>query len=1291
MSFGQQRLWTLAQTEGTRTAYNETLAFSVRGPLDRTLLAQALDIVVSRHETLRTRFVSVGGDARQEVGPSETGFSLTVEDLSGAPDPDARLTDRQREECETPFDLYRGPLARGRLITLADSRHALLLTLHHAVFDGRSMEIMLWELSELYGALLRGEADPLPPLKARFAAHCHRQREWVNGLEAAAQAEFWRTYLDGAPELLDLPADRPRPARRSHEGGRVPVRLDPQLTTALRAVARSHRCTLFAAALTGWHILLTRLSGENDTVVGIPVAGRRGPEVSELIGFFVNSLAHRVDLSGDPTGSEALSRVRASLRSSLDHQDLPFERVVEAVNPHRSLSHGPLFQTMLAWGTSRKDLLNLAGTRVEPLVIGFAPAKFDYTLSLHEEDGGIAGHLDYARDLFDDETVRRHVRYLSRVLEQLAADPGRGVADFVLLDEREHGELLALGQGRTTAAPAAGLLERFERQVRERPTAPAVVAGETRLDYATLDRRANRLAHALLARGVRPGDVVGLHCGRTVELLVGIWGILKAGAAYLPLDPGQPGGRLKVIVEEATPSLVLSDVENPPGSWSPLRRVEEEGARDDSPGTTVLPSHLAYVICTSGSTGRPKGVAVRHGNVVNLLDNWLGHYGAIPGEASSGWASIGFDASVHELFLPVTTGAVLHLVPEDLRGDPRQLMSWMRVHGIVHAWLPASYIIWIDEDPEERLRGLVLRQVATGAEPLPEPALHRMRQILPELRICYVYGPTETTVYSITYNETRALERRCPIGRPVDNTRIRLLDQRRRPVPPGVTGEVYIGGAGVADGYLNRPDLTGERFLPDPLVPGERVYRTGDLARLLPDGNFEFVGRVDDQVKLRGFRIEPAEVAAALRELPGVTEAAVLADRDEAGETVLVAGVGRVDGPPVPPHEWRAALSDRLPDYMIPSWFAEFPRLPLNRSGKLDRQAVLDHARTTPPAQVNVQAPRDGVEMSLYRIWRRVLLHPGIGVTDDFFAVGGTSLSAIKVAHLIRERFGRDLPIRDVLEHPTIERLAARLRRGVPAGGDDSLIEFRAGRGGGRVVCVHPAGGTAFCYLRLATALPDGTRVEGIQAPGLNPGEEPLPTVEAMAEHYLTLVRPAPEETLVLCGLSYGGLVAHEMGRRLARAGHHRLAVVLLDTHGTDDEAKRAAFAPVEAAEFREKLVRFNGMYPGIDDAQIDRYFRIYNHNRVAARDYVPRPTTAPLLLVQAEAEGQTRGEAAAAEAELRRFWQDRALGGFRVEQVEGGHWDVLEGERVPRIAELITDELVRLDGRFAGNPVAEA
>ncbi|MEU1145251.1 amino acid adenylation domain-containing protein [Streptomyces sp. NPDC005863] len=1287
-SFGQQRLWALDQAEGSHAAYNEQLAYLIEGELDRTSLARALDALTARHETLRTRFVPVEGEARQEIAAPGSGFALRSEDLSGRPDVEELLAARLREECETPFDLGAGPLARGQLLTLAPQRHALLLTLHHSIYDGLSMGIVLTELSTLYAALRRGQPDPLPPLPAQFADHAARQHVWVEGEEARAQSAYWQQQLAGAPALLALPTDRPRPIRQDHDGGRVPVRLSSSLTKALSSAARAQDGTLFTAVLTGWHILLGLLSGESDIVVGIPVAGRLRPEYEGLIGFFANSLALRADLSGDPTGAEAIGRVRGVLREALDHQDLPFERVVHAVNPPRSLSHSPLFQTMFSWGTAPHDRLQLPGARVEPLDIPYAPAKFDLTLLLHREGDGVAGYLDYARALFDHDTAERFGRYLARVLEQLARHPEREITAYSLLDADERAQLLSEGQGRVTSGPVVGPVERLAEQVRVRPDEPALVCGDTRLTYAELDRRANRLAHALHARGVRPGQVVGLHCGRTTEFVVGMWGVLKAGAAYLPLDPGQPHGRLRAIVEEAAPALVLGDVADPPGPWLSVGDVEAEGVREDAPCEPPSPSQLAYVIYTSGSTGRPKGVAATHGNIANLLENWLAVYGALPGEPSSAWASIGFDASVHELFLPLTTGGVLHLVPDELRGDPEVLLGWMREHRIAHAWLPASYISWIDEDPEARLAGLALRQLATGAEPLPERALWRLCAALPGLRVCYVYGPTETTVYSITHNVPRDLDRRSPIGRPVDNTLIYLLDRRRELVPPGVVGEVYIGGAGVTRGYLNRPDLTEERFVDDPFVPGERVYRTGDLARRLPGGDYEFVGRADDQVKLRGFRIEPGEVAAALRELPGVLEAAVLADRDEAGELHLVAGIGRGDAPESTPAQWRAALAERLPDYMIPALFAEFTRLPLNRSGKLDRKEVLDRARASRSDQVNTLAPRDRVEMALYRIWRKVLVHPDIGITDDFFAVGGTSLSAIKVAHLIREEFGRTLPIRDVLQYPTVEQLAARLRGQAPAAPDNGLIEFCAGRDGQRVVCVHPGGGTAFCYLPLASALPDGVRVQGVQAQGIDPGEEPLRSVEAMAEHYLSLLRPGPDETLVLCGLSFGGLVAHEMGRRLARAGHRGVSVVLLDTHGTDDPAERTRLAPVDAAEFRDKLVRFNGMYPGIDDAQIDRYFQIYNLNRAAARNYVPQISDAPLLLVQAaETEVPEGGDPVAAGAALRRFWLARTRAGLTVETVDGGHWDVLEGERIPRIAALIADRLAPPGAAASASP----
>ncbi|MFI0716636.1 amino acid adenylation domain-containing protein [Streptomyces inhibens] len=1297
-SFAQQRLWFLAQLPGANAAYNEPLAFVLDGPLDRDVLARSLDALTARHETLRTRLVERSGEVLQCIDPPSAGLALAFDDLTNAPDSGARLAALQEEEAGTAFDLAAGPLGRGRLITLGAERHVLLLTFHHTIYDGQSMNVMMKELSLLYEALLHGGDNPLPPLTTQYADHAQAQRETVLGGELADQESYWRRTLEGVPPVLELPTDRPRPPERRHEGGRVEFGLDAETTAALRALARRHGATLFVAVLTGWAILLSRLSGRTDIVVGSPVANRRGPAAAGLIGFLVNSLALRVDLSGSLTAAGALARARAVVREALTHQDLPFERVVELVNPPRSAAHTPLFQTMFAWQPDRHNLLDLPGVRAEPLPIPHAPAKFDLSLVAIESADRVVGHLDYATSLYDRATAQRWADHLQHLLRDMARHPDRDIAALELMGEEERlhllrdwdatGTVLEPALSAPIAAPtpqsvlaATGLVELFEAQVRERPHQTAVVCRDGALDYATLDRRASHLAHALIARSVRPGDVIGLHVTRSRALAVGILGILKAGAAFLPLDPGQPRDRLAGMVEDAACPLVLSDHDagQRPEQWLSLAATESEGAAGEHPLCDIghAPDRLAYVIFTSGSTGRPKGVAVEHGSVLNVFANWQARMGSHPGEAGSAWSSIGFDVSVHELLLPLTTGGVLHIVPEDLRGDPEALMGWMREHGIVQAFLPPAYVKWIDEDPARRLRGLSLRTLLTGVESLTESALHRLTLHLPDLRICFGYGPTEATLYSTAYYQPRPLERQCPIGRPLGDTRLYVLDSRMQPVPPGVVGEVYLGGACLARGYLNRPDLTKERFLPDPFLPGERVYRTGDLARRLPDGQAHYVGRADDQVKLRGFRIEPAEIEAALSALPDVREAVVLVDRDGTGQSRLVAGIGRGAAPARTVHDWRTALGQRLPDYMVPAVFVDLPALPLNRSGKLDRSALIELARAQSSQQVNTASPRDHIEHGLYRIWQEVLLHTNIGIGDNFFEIGGTSLSAIKMANGVAETFGRSVPVAEIMLRPTIEALGALLREGGAYRAAGSVIEFRGGTGA-RVVCVHPAGGTAFCYLPLAGFLPETVALHGIQSPGINPGEDPLPTIEAMADAYLGLLEPLGTGPLVLTGLSYGGLVAHEMGRRLARTGRTDISVVLLDTQATDDPVARAAITAVDMAEFRDKLVRFNGMYPGIDDAQVERYFRIYNHNRMTARDHVPGSSPARLVLAQAVPEGTDT----AFHAEGRAFWQHRSTGDFRVEPMDCDHWEMLENAEAVRVADIITTELAHHGAR---------
>ncbi|MFD9820066.1 non-ribosomal peptide synthetase [Streptomyces violascens] len=1296
LSYAQQRLWVLSQIKGASEAYHMPMAVELRGALDRPALGRALDTIAARHEVLRTRLVAVAGVPFQRVGPADAGFPLAIADLTGVPDAQEQLTVLQREEATAPFDLERGPLARGRLVMLDAERHILLLTFHHTVSDGWSKSVVNRELGALYAAFKEGADDPLPALPVQYADYAAWQRQWLSEGAAEQQSAYWRKALADAPALLELPTDRPRPAEQDYRGAQVPVVIDEELTSALRALANQNGSTLFKTVLTGWALTLSRLAGTEDVVIGAPAANRTRPELEGLIGFFVNTVALRVDLSGEPTVADLVRRTDAAVLSALQHQDLPFERVVEAVNPPRNLGHTPLFQAMLAWQKSAEETLELPGVESVPLEFPRFTAAFDLTLCLTARDGRVTGELDYAAALFDPGTAERHIRQLLHVLRQMADDPQRPVAALTLLDERElHQVLVEFNDTELTPNPT-GLVERFEARVRERPHQVAVVHEGERLDYATLDRRANRIARALIARGVHTDRVVGLHMGLSVDLVVGILGVLKASGAYLPLDPALPHERLAGMVADSEAVLVLSDTDGAPAPsatpqdgtapgpagdapstpWLRLASVEADAPRDDAPAAPYRPDDLAYVIYTSGSTGRPKGVAATHRGILNLLDYWSEEFGATPGLPSAMWPSFAFDASVQEFLLPLTTGGVLQLVPQDVREDPETLTAWMREHRIVDILLPPSFVRWICEAPEERLAGLSLRCVRTGLEPLPEDTLHRMEQALPGLRVLNGYGPTETALYCTAQLDPQPLARQAPIGRPVANTRTYVLDERLRPVPIGVAGELYIAGSGLARGYLNRPDLTAERFVPDPFVPGARMYRSGDIARWLPDGQLLYVGRRDHQVKLRGFRIELGEIEATLLEQQGVSEAAVLADRDAAGEPRLVAAVGVGGAAPRPVAEWRAALAVRLPGHMIPAVFVELPRLPVTDNGKLDRAALLALAHSSLPAQVNQAAPRDHIEMTLYQIWQGLLLRPEIGIRDDFFDIGGTSLSAIKLAHAVREAFGEALSVRDVLLHPTIENLGGRLRRGTSGPPPSNLLDFRAGDGGARVVCVHPAGGTAFCYLSLAKALPDSVGVHGIQSPGVNPGESFLPSVEAMAASYLELIAPLLDAPLVLTGLSYGGLVAHEMGRRLAAAGHDGVSVVLLDTQGADDPERRAAVAPVDMTEFRDKLVKFNGMYPGIDDRQIEQYFHIYNHNRLTAASHVPAPTPARTVLMQA-----VEGAPGPLLEEVRSFWRRRAEGDYRVEPVRCDHWEMLESEAVLRVAATIEAELTDLAG----------
>ncbi|WP_406841627.1 non-ribosomal peptide synthetase (plasmid) [Streptomyces sp. AHU1] len=1288
-SFSQQRLWFLAQMQGASEAYHIPLAFELQGPLNQDALTRALDTMVQRHDALRTRLIAVGGEVHQHVDPPGQRFPLQHHDLTKRPDSEDQLVLLRQSEATTPFDLAQGPLFRGRLVAMAADRHVLLITAHHIASDGWSTSVFTRELSALYSAFLAGDDDPLPALPARYSDYAAYQRQQISGNAEARQAAYWREALADAPALLELPTDRPRPADQDYRGAQRHIEIDAELTTALHQLSRRNGVTLFMTVLAGWATVLARTSGQSDLVIGTPTANRSRAEWEGLIGFFVNTLALRVDLSGDPSAAELLKRVRGVTLSALTHQDLPFERVVELVKPTRSPSHTPLFQVMFAWQNAGSNALALTGmqvTELEPLGAG---AKFDLALSLGERDGCIVGTLDYACALFDAETVERHIQQLRRVLVQMASHQDTSVTALELLSEHERAQLLTGFDEAAREITPVPFPTLFERNVDKSPQAVAVEFGSLSLTYAELNARANRLARHLVERGVGPERVVAVALPRSVQWLVAILAVMKAGGAYLPVDPTYPPDRIAYMLKDADPTCVLTDTDTASGlpATNDLLLVDDSamlelvGSIDpgnltdterNAPLETTAP---AYIIYTSGSTGWPKGVVVTHAGIAALSVTQRERLGVTEESRVLQFASPSFDAATWEVCMALLSGARLVMAPATDLMPGEGLAEVVRRHAVTHATLPPAALAVMSPDGLPEGMTLVVAGEACPAALVEQWSVNR--------RMINAYGPTETTVCA-TMSAPLSGALTPPIGKPVAGSRVYILDTHLQPVPPGVRGELYVAGASLARGYLGRPELTAERFIEDPHgVPGSRMYRTGDLARWRADGQLEFVGRVDHQVKVRGFRIELGEVEAALLDQPGVVETVVLAENDGAGGTRLLAAVGLGEPDESAAQrpaqarsvsEWRASLARRLPGYMLPELVIELPCLPHTPTGKIDREALLYLARTAGPSQVNTSTPRDHIELTLYQIWKRLLLHPDIGIDDNFFDIGGTSISAIKMAHAIREAFDETLPLRDIMLHPTIEALGGRLRQGAASHGSDNLLALREGDGKRRVICIHPGGGTAFCYLALARALPEDCGVYGIQSPGLNPGESFLPTVETMASSYLQLIEHLiGDGPLVLTGLSFGGLVAHEMGRRLARAGQTNVSVVLLDTHSTDDDTMRRAVEPVEMSEFREKLVKFNGMYPGIEDEQIERYFQVYNHNRAAARAYRVPSTFARLVLLQA-----TKG---LDESELKAgadFWHRRAGSGLNVEQLDCDHWEILESDEVSGVAASIRSELSR-------------
>ncbi|WP_122425431.1 non-ribosomal peptide synthetase [Pseudomonas viridiflava] len=1298
LSFSQRQLWFLDQLEPGSAFYNVPTAVTLKGPLDVAVLESALNGLVARHEILRTTFRSVDGEPCQVVHAAMP-LALSVTDLRSAAEAERETIIRAAVErdAKSPFDLAHGPLFRASLLRLADDEYLWLYCVHHIIADGWSMGVVLHEVAALYGNFLRGQPSSLPPLAVQYADYACWQQQRLGGGALEQQLDFWRRTLHDAPPLLTLPTDRPRPRVQRYAGATFSSSLDSATLRALTSLGRETRGTLFNVLTAALSVLLWRYSGQQDLCIGTPFANRTRPEVEPLIGHFVNTLVIRQRLDPQQTFAELLREVRTTLLDVHTHQDVPFDRVVEAVNPQRDTAYSPLFQVMLVLQNTPGAAVQLPGVEMAPYITGSATAKFDLAFEWVERDGRLNLLVEYNTDLFDVSTIERLSAHYRHLLEQVAQDAKQPIAALQLLTETEREQMLIEWNRSAPLGQVAECVHSLvEAQAAAHPDACAVVFEDQSLSYAELNTRANRLAHYLREQGVGPDVRVAVCIERSLELPVALLAVLKAGGAYVPLDPDYPVGRLGHMLSDSRPAVLLTlgnarailrQAQQDAGWEAPVLDVQADAGlwaecatqNIDPRSIGLTADHLAYVIYTSGTTGLPKGVMVAHRGLSNLLLWCL----QICGESGAMLHKIpfGFDASAWETFWPLATGGRLVIARPGGHFEPGYLAQVVREQRVTAmVFVPAMLQLFLDVDEVTACDSLT--DVFSGGGELSPALARRFQERLPNARLHNVYGPTETTVINSIWTLEPGAEvpaRQLPIGRPIANNRLHVLDERDAPVPVGVTGQLHIGGVGVARGYLGLDTLTAERFIDSPFVAGDRLYRSGDLARYRADGQVEFLGRNDFQVKLRGVRLELSEIEARLDMFPTLRACVVLMVGDTAQNQRLVACY--VADEPLDEATLHAHLAVTLSSAVLPSAYLWLEKLPLTANGKVDRDALAALADQDLAArQVNLGSPRDHIELALYQIWKSLLLAPQIGIRDNFFNVGGTSIAAIKMAYQIGQTFAVDVPVRVIMAHPTIEALGGWLRTGADlAAAQGNLIEFRRGEGQRNVVCIHPAGGTAFCYLSLAKVLPEHVGVYGVQSPGLNPGESTEPTVEAMAEAYLRLIEPMTDRPLILTGLSFGGLVAYEMARRLTAAGHRQVTVVLLDTQGSDDPGFRQQIGTVDMAEFRDKLVRFNGMYPGIEDAQVERYFHLYNHNRLAMAAYDCAPHAGRIVLIQAR-EGFSRRQL----HELRGFWRRRAGDGYLARLVHGGHWDMLESAEVHRVSEVLGLELQRFDTQEA-------
>ncbi|HEU5229914.1 MAG TPA: amino acid adenylation domain-containing protein [Ktedonobacteraceae bacterium] len=1154
LSFAQQRLWFLDQLLPENPAYNNPLLIHFQGSLQVDILFRSLKEIIRRHEALRTIFITVDGQPMQHVLPVLR-LPLSVVDLQvlSSNEQEALILDLATAEAQCPFHLTRGPLVRFFLLRVKEDKHALVFNIHHIISDGWSIDLFLKELNLLYDVYLRGVPSPLPELAVQYADVANWQRQWLHGKQLETQLIFWKEHLQGVPPVSQLPADRPRSVVQTFRGAKYAFEFSQELADTLRQVSLREDCTLFMTLLAVFYALLYRYNGQKDLVVGSPIANRTHSEVEDLIGFFVNTLALRATLSGDMPFRTLLKQVRETTLSAYTHQDLPFQLLVEALQPERNPGHSLIFQIVFALhNTFAPVSWEATGLRVFTQEVESGTVRFDLTLNIRDTGKELQGTCEYNTDLFDKVTISRLIGHYRTLLEGIVATPDERVSHLPLLTEQERQHLLVDCNATEWDFPHNVCVHTlFEQQVACTPDVVALVAGEEQITYEELNRRANQLAHHLRSQGVGPEVRVGLFLPRTPLLLLGLLATLKAGGAYVPLDPNYPSQRLAFMCADSQPALLLSCSDMPPiflpALDYPLLCLDTimPTLVSFSPHNLRIPqspASLAYLIYTSGSTGLPKGVLLSHQGLCNLATAQRQHFSLRPSDRLLQFASLSFDASIWEICLALLSGATLILSPIDLPLIGPTLHQVLRSNAISAVTLPPSTLAFLPEEPLPELHTLIV-----AGEACPAMLAKRWG---PGRRFFNAYGPTELTVCA-TIALCHLQEDLLPIGHPIANTQVYVLDELMQPVPIGCVGELYLGGMGIARGYHQRPDQTAERFVPHPFssIPGERLYKTGDLARYRFDGAIEFLGRRDHQIKIRGFRIELEEVEAVLKQHSAVQEALVLAREDGPGEKRLVAYIVATEHQLLSRKVLFDFLQIKLPGYMIPAAFVLLPSMPLTSNGKIDRGALPPPGVADFSFQTTFLVPGDMLELQLVHIWEELLcVHP-IGVSDNFFMLGGHSFLAIHMMDRIRQQFGYNLPISTLFQGPTIAQLAALLRQQEDMRLRPILVPIQP-RGSMRpLFFIHPISGGVFVYYHLARYLGQEQPLYGLQDPGIFEEAISYISIETMAARYVSEIRKVQSEgPYLLGGWSFGGILAFEMAQQLRQQGQDISFLAIIDS-----------------------------------------------------------------------------------------------------------------------------------------------